>query len=76
MEWNVIESRWQEYKVAAKRQWDKLSEAQLAGTRGNRDFLLKRVQEAYALTVGEAERQICDWQDRQFDRLAKPANSP
>lgn len=76
MEWHIIESRWHQYRVAVKRRWDKLSEAQIAGTRGNRDFLLKRVQEAYALPVQEAERQVAEWQDTQFDRLARAANSP
>ena len=76
MEWNVIESRWHEYRAAAKRRWDKLSEAQLTGTRGNRGYLLKRVQEAYGLTSEEAERQVSDWQRNQFDRRAKAANSP
>ena len=76
MQWSVIESRWHEYKAAAKRRWDKLSEAQIAGTRGNREYLLKRVQEAYALSGAEAERQVADWQSRQFDRRAPAANSP
>jgi len=73
MDWNVIESRWNEYKVAAKRRWDKLSEAQLTGTRGKREYLLKRVQEAYALTSQEAEREISTWQSTQFDRGTPPA---
>ena len=68
MDWSAIESRWQEYKVAAKRQWDKLSEAQLSGTRGNREYLLKRVQEAYSLSRDEADRQLADWQDRESER--------
>ena len=76
MEWNVIESRWHEYRAVAKQRWDKLSEAQLSGTRGNREYLLKRVQEAYQLSAEEAERQLADWQRRQFDRLARAANSP
>ena len=76
MEWNVIESRWHEYRTVAKQRWDKLSEAQLSGTRGNREYLLKRVQEAYQLSAEEAERQLADWQRRQFDRLARAANSP
>ena len=76
MQWNVIESRWHEYRAAAKRRWDRLSEAQIAGTRGNRAYLLKRVQEAYSLSGEEAERQVADWQDRQFDREAPAANSP
>ena len=70
MDWSVIESRWHEYKAAAKRRWEKLSEAQLSGTRGNRVYLLKRVQEAYALNGDEAECQVADWQTRPYDRGA------
>ena len=76
MDWDIIESRWHEYRAAAKRRWDKLSEAQISGTRGNREYLLKRVQEAYAVSRDEAERQLADWQERQFDRSAPAANGP
>jgi hypothetical protein len=62
MNWNGIEARWDEYKVAAKRRWDKLSEQQLHGTRGNRQYLARRLQEAYSLTPEEADRQIAAWQ--------------
>ena len=76
MDWSIIEARWNEYRGAAKRQWQKLSEEQLSGTRGNRGYLLRRVQEAYALTSVEAERQVADWQAKQIDRLAPAANGP
>jgi uncharacterized protein YjbJ (UPF0337 family) len=76
MEWSVIQSRWHEYKAAAKRRWDKLSEAQINGTRGNREYLLKRVQEAYAVSREEAERQLAEWQKRQLERLAPSAHRP
>ena len=62
MNWSAIQARWDEYKVAAKRRWDKLSEQQIHGTRGNRDYLSRRVQEAYSLTREEAEHQIGAWQ--------------
>jgi hypothetical protein len=62
MNWSTIQSRWDEYKVAAKRRWGRLSEQQLHGTRGEREHLLKRLQEAYLLTQAEADRQICVWQ--------------
>lgn len=75
MDWTVIEGRWHEYRAAAKRRWGRLSEEQLAGIRGNREYLLKRVQEAYGLGAIEAERQVADWQSTQFDRLAPAANS-
>ena len=52
----------------------KLSEGQLSGTRGNSEYLLRRVQEAYAVSRIEAERQVADWQARQVDRLAPAAH--
>ena len=76
MEWGIIESRWHEYRAAAKRRWDKLSEGQIAGTRGKREYLVKRVEEAYAVSSNEAERQVAQWQDTQFDRLVQAANRP
>src|SRR5689334_21127950 len=76
MDWKVIEGRWNEYRAAAKRRWDKLSEAQLAGIRGNRAYLLKRVQEAYVLSAEEADRELAAWQQIQVDRLAPAANGP
>jgi uncharacterized protein YjbJ (UPF0337 family) len=62
MDWDKIQHRWDEYKHAAKRRWDKLSEQQLHGTRGSRQYLSRRVQEAYSLTLEEAERQVSAWQ--------------
>ena len=76
MQWSIIESRWREFRASAKREWDKLSEGQLSGTGGNRDYLVKRVQEAYALSAADAERQVAHWQERQIDRLARAANGP
>ena len=74
MEWSTIEARWHEYRASAKRQWEKLSEAQLRGTRGKREYVVLRVQEAYALTPQAAEQQVRDWQARQFDRFTTAAN--
>jgi uncharacterized protein YjbJ (UPF0337 family) len=61
MDWIRIQERWDRYKFAAKRRWDRLSEQQLHGTRGQRQYLLKRVQEAYSLTHEQAEREISAW---------------
>ena len=76
MDWSVIETRWHEFRASAKREWERLSEDQLSGTRGNRAYLRKRVQEAYAISAEEAERRVVAWQDRQYDRLARSANGP
>ena len=67
MDWSTIQSRWDRYKFAAKRRWDKLSEQQLHGTRGNRVYLARRVQEAYSLTSEETEREVSAWQAQILD---------
>ena len=75
MDWSSIEARWHEYRTRAKRQWDKLSEEQIRNTRGNRSYLVKRVQESYGLTAGEAEVQVADWQARQLEGGVPAANT-
>ena len=68
MDWISIEDRWPQYVAAAKLQWGKLSEQQIAGTRGRRLYLVKRVQEAYGMSSADAERQVTEWQSRQVAR--------
>ena len=72
MSWSFIQERWEEYRAAAKRKWDRLSEQQLRAMRGNREYLLKRVQEAYSLTRDEAEGEVAAW---QRELLAKPGEA-
>ena len=75
MNWSNIESRWNDYKANAKQQWSKLSDEQLNGTKGKREQLSSRVQETYALSKEETERQISDWQSKQVEKQAPSANS-
>jgi len=74
MNWNNIESGWNDFKANAKQQWSKLSDQQITDTLGKREQLSSRVQEAYAVSKEEAERQIADWQSKQADKPA-PAKS-
>jgi len=66
MNWIMIEQGWGRYRASAKRRWDRLSEAQIAGTQGKREYLRSRVREAYVVSVEEAERQISEWQATQL----------
>ena len=68
MNWSSIESGWNDFKSSAKQQWSKLSDDQIAGTMGKREQLSSRVQEAYALSKEDAERQISDWQSKQVQK--------
>jgi uncharacterized protein YjbJ (UPF0337 family) len=75
MNWSNIETGWNDYKANAKQQWSKLSDEQLNTTMGKREYLSTRVQEAYALSKEETERQISDWQSKQVEKQAPAAKS-
>jgi uncharacterized protein YjbJ (UPF0337 family) len=75
MNWSNIESSWNEFKANAKQQWSKLTDEQIAGTKGKREQLSSRVQEAYSPSKEDAERQISDWQSKQVEKHAPAAKS-
>ena len=62
MHWDRIEGEWKRFRVSAKRHWGKLTEQQLEAIAGRRALLVRRIQEAYALSTDDAERQLVDWQ--------------
>lgn len=68
MKWSSIERGWQEYQATAKQKWTKIPDDQMEGTMGKREQLSMHVQEAYALSRPDAERQISDWQARQVEK--------
>ena len=65
MNWSNIETGWNDFKANAKQQWSKLSDQQINDTLGKREQLSASVQQAYALSKEETERQISDWQAKQ-----------
>ena len=74
MNWTNIESRWGDFKVNAKQQWGRLTDQQLSDTLGRRESLASKVQEVYALSKDETERQVAEWQSQQIQRQL-PAQS-
>src|SRR5687767_8069604 len=74
MNWSNIESSWGDFKVNAKQQWGRLTDHELSDTLGRHEFLARKVQEAYALSKDETERQVPDWQSQQIVKQA-PAQS-
>jgi uncharacterized protein YjbJ (UPF0337 family) len=75
MNWSNIESGWNNFKANAKQEWSKLSDDQISATNGKREYLSSRVQEAYALSKEETERQISNWQSKQVEKQAPAAKS-
>jgi len=71
MNWSNIETGWKDFKANAKQQWSKLTDDQINNTMGKREQLSTKVQEAYALSKEDAERQISDWQSKQVEKQAE-----
>jgi len=61
VDWNQIEQDWRQYKLSAKRRWDRLSDNELMQINGKRDELSAKIQQAYGISRREAELQIADW---------------
>ena len=75
MNWSTIESGWNDYKANAKQQWSKLSDEQIDNIHGKRDDLSSQVQQAYAVSKEDAERQISEWQSKQVEKQAPATGS-
>ena len=71
MDWSHIETGWKEHQAAARSRWSKLTDELLAATRGKRENLSSKVQQAYALSPEVTEQQVAEWQSRQ-----KPTEQP
>jgi OOP family OmpA-OmpF porin len=65
----TIESNWKDFKSHAKQHWSKLSDEQLDGTAGKRDWLSGKMQEAYGIGKLETEKQVPGWQARRKEAV-------
>jgi len=62
MSWDRISGNWTQWKGRVRERWGRLTQDQLDVVAGRRDQLAGRIQEAYALTKEETERQLCNWE--------------
>lgn len=58
MNWDIVEGNWKQFKGKVKAQWGNLTDDQLDVIAGKRVELAGRIQEAYGVTLDEAEKQI------------------
>jgi uncharacterized protein YjbJ (UPF0337 family) len=58
MNWDIAEGNWKQFKGKVKAQWGKLTDDHLDVIAGKRVELAGRIQEAYGVTLDEAEKQI------------------
>lgn len=63
MNWDYIEGNWKQFAGKAKEKWGKLTDDDLATTKGRREQLLGVVQERYGIARHEAEKQVKAFED-------------
>jgi uncharacterized protein YjbJ (UPF0337 family) len=60
MDWNQVEGNWKQVKGNVKRQWGKLTDADLTAIDG-REELEGKIQERYGYTKDRIRKEIDDW---------------
>jgi len=69
MDWDSVADEWKHFRNEVRTRWPLLTEAQLDSIAGRRGTLAEQVIVSYGTTVGEAERQIGNFEARnQFFR--------
>jgi uncharacterized protein YjbJ (UPF0337 family) len=66
MNWDIAEGNWKQFKGKVRARWGSLTDDHLEVIAGKRAALMGKLQEAYGITKGEAERQI-----KRFEQLNK-----
>jgi len=62
MNWDRIEGKWKQFKGKAHEQWGRLTDDELDEIKGRREALSGHIQEAYGVSMDEADRQIKRWE--------------
>src|SRR3954467_3056926 len=66
MNWDRIAGNWKQAKGKVKEQWGKLTDDDLDTVAGKRDQLVGKIQNSYGIGKDEAEKQLDEWEARQF----------
>lgn len=67
MNWDRVEGNWKQYRGKVRQEWDRLTDRELDLIAGRRERLMQRLQDLYAITGAEAERQIRAWERKHPD---------
>lgn len=65
MDWTTVENAWNDYKNHVKLRWSRIPDAQIDEMQGRHESLSRGVQQVYAVSREEAERQIAAWLAKQ-----------
>ena len=74
MNWQRIETNWQQLRQLAKQKWSKLTDHKFDMIAGNRSELLGWLQTQYGISKAEAELEVQEWEEVIRDRERHPRN--
>jgi uncharacterized protein YjbJ (UPF0337 family) len=76
-----MQGQWQQFRGKVLQQWGRLTDDELDVINGRRDVLAGKIQEAYGISLEEAEHQITEWEatlrapDADGDEYAEAENT-
>lgn len=70
MNWNIVAGTWNQFRGEVRAHWGKLTEDHLDMIAGRRVELAGMIQQAYGLSMDEAELQIKRFE--QIDKIDRP----
>ena len=74
MNWERVEGNWKQVKGKVKEQWGKLTDDHLDEIKGRREQLVGKIQECYGVAKDDADKQVCDWEDRNEHVIAETSS--
>ncbi len=75
MNWERVERNWKDFQGKLNHQWSKLTSDDLNQIRGQRNALVAKLQERYAIDRHAAEHQIEDWMHTISEQTGKAGDS-
>ena len=67
MNWDQMEGKWKQMKGAARKQWGKLTDDDLAFMAGSKEQFVGRLQERYGIAKEVAQTQADEWLQAQAE---------
>lgn len=67
MNWERVEETWPRISQRVQQRWGKLTDADLAPAKDQREQLLLRIQQRYGVHSDEANRQVSNWERKATD---------
>lgn len=61
MTWDQLQNHWEEFAGSARAHWGRLTDGDGQQLKGSKQQLIERIEQRYAVSASEAERQVDEW---------------